>query len=82
MTAAVFLDAGVLGRVMVADSLTHCKPGTVTGNDVAVGASFAGIPTAALPIAIGDKGWIPAKGAAWFVLGARSGSSRLSTGQC
>lgn len=45
------------GRVLVADSLTYFSTG-VLGNDVVVGASFAGIPTSAVPLSAGAKGLI------------------------
>jgi hypothetical protein len=47
------------GRVLVADSLTYFGEGADAGPaDVAVGASFAGVPTAAVPLARGVRGWI------------------------
>lgn len=53
----IWLDRGSAGRVLVADSLTHFAAG-VTSDDIVVGASFAGAPTAAVPLAAGVKGWI------------------------
>ena len=45
------------GRVLLADSLTHFE--AMGGPpDVAVAASFAGVPTAAVPMARGVRGWI------------------------
>jgi len=54
----VFLDAGATGRILVADSLTYFGRGAAGTSDVAVGASFAGAPTAAVPLATGVKAWI------------------------
>ncbi len=48
---------GTEGRILVADSLTYFNEGVGT-NDVVVGASFAGKPTAAVPLARGVKAWI------------------------
>jgi hypothetical protein len=53
----VFHDAGRQGRILVADSLTHFAASTTT-SDVVLGASFAGVPTVAVPLACGIKGWI------------------------
>lgn len=54
----VFEDAGAQGRILVAESLTYFKPGAAGVNDVALGASFAGAPTAAVPLGTGVKGWV------------------------
>src|SRR5580698_2710632 len=53
----VHLDAGADGRVLVADSLSFYEHEPWT-NDVAVGASFAGAPTAAMAMRQGVKAWI------------------------
>jgi hypothetical protein len=53
----VYIDAGVEGRVMVADSLSYFEYEPWI-NDVAVGASFAGTPTAAMAMRQGVKAWI------------------------
>jgi hypothetical protein len=53
----VHVDAGAEGRVMVADSLSFYEHEPWT-NDVAVGASFAGAPTAAMAMRQGVKAWI------------------------
>jgi hypothetical protein len=53
----VHVDAGPDGRVMVADSLSFYEHEPWT-NDVAVGASFAGTPTAAMAMRQGVKAWI------------------------
>ena len=45
------------GRILLADSLTHFEA-TGGPRDVAVAASFAGIPTSAVPMARGVRGWI------------------------
>lgn len=44
------------GRILVADSLTYFKD--VSIHDVVIGASFAGVPTAAVPLRQGIKAWI------------------------
>ena len=44
------------GRILVADSLTYFQ--NVNVDDVVIGASFAGVPTAAVPLRQGVKGWI------------------------
>src|SRR5580698_10217608 len=53
----VHVDAGAEGRVMVADSLSFFEHEPWL-NDVAVGASFAGAPTAAMAMRQGVKAWI------------------------
>jgi hypothetical protein len=53
----VHVDAGADGRVMVANSLSFYEHEPWL-NDVAVGASFAGAPTAAMAMRQGVKGWI------------------------
>jgi len=53
----VHLDAGAEGRIMVADSLSFYEHEPWL-NDVAVGASFAGAPTAAMAMRQGVKAWI------------------------
>jgi hypothetical protein len=53
----VHFDAGAEGRVMVADSLSFYEHEPWI-NDVAVGASFAGAPTAAMAMRQGVKAWI------------------------
>ena len=53
----VHVDAGAEGRVMVADSLSFYEHEPWI-NDVAVGASFAGAPTAAMAMRQGVKAWI------------------------
>src|ERR1700733_3958756 len=53
----VHIDAGTEGRVMVADSLSFYEHEPWL-NDVAVGASFAGAPTAAMAMRQGVKAWI------------------------
>ena len=58
----VFHDAGALGRILVAESLTYYKPGAAGVGDVALGASFAGAPTAAVPLGTGVRGWIAHEG--------------------
>jgi hypothetical protein len=55
----VHVDAGAEGRVMVADSLSFYEHEPWI-NDVAVGASFAGAPTAAMAMRQGVKAWIAA----------------------
>lgn len=54
-------DGGADGRVMVADSLSYFEHEPWL-NDVVVGASFAGAPTAAMPMRPGCKGWIAHEG--------------------
>jgi hypothetical protein len=56
----VHLDAGAEGRVLVTDSLSFYEHEPWT-NDVAVGASFAGAPTAAMARRQGVKAWIAHK---------------------
>jgi uncharacterized protein YunC (DUF1805 family) len=53
----VHLDAGSKGRIVVADSLSYFYE-FVSVDDVAVGASFAGALTAAIPLRRGVKAWI------------------------
>src|SRR5580658_9381981 len=53
----VHVDAGAEGRIMVADSLSFYEHEPWI-NDVAVGASFAGAPTAAMAMRRGVKAWI------------------------
>jgi hypothetical protein len=53
----VHVDAGKYGRIVVADSLSYFEHEAWT-NDVAVGASFAGAPTAAMAMRRGIKAWI------------------------
>jgi hypothetical protein len=53
----VHLDAGAEGRIMVADSLSFYEHEPWI-NDVAVGGSFAGAPTAAMAMRQGVKAWI------------------------
>src|SRR5579863_3311754 len=53
----VHVDAGGDGRVLVADSLSFYEHEPWT-HDVAVGASFAGAPTAAMAMRQGVKAWI------------------------
>lgn len=57
----VWFDGGANGRVMVADSLSYFEHEPWL-NDVAVGASFAGAPTAAMPLRPGVKAWIAHEG--------------------
>jgi uncharacterized protein YunC (DUF1805 family) len=52
-----WFDGGVRGRVMVADSLSYFEHQPWL-DDVAVGASFAGAPTAAMAMRRGVKAWI------------------------
>ena len=73
----VFHDAGRQGRILVADSLTHFTTGTMA-DDIVLGASFAGVATAAVPLAHGIKGWIghevgPGKDSAGGAEGRSSG---------
>jgi hypothetical protein len=53
----VHVDAGAEGRIMVADSLSFYEHEPWL-NDVAVGGSFAGAPTAAMAMRRGVKAWI------------------------
>ena len=53
----VHVDAGAQGRIMVADSLSFYEHEPWI-HDVAVGASFAGVPTAAMAMRQGVKAWI------------------------
>ena len=57
----VHFDGGGDGRIMVADSLTSYEHGDWT-NDVLLGASFAGVPTGAIPLRRGSKAWIAHEG--------------------
>lgn len=57
----VWFDGGRDGRVMVADSLSYFEHQPWL-NDVAVGASFAGAPTAAMAMRPGVKAWIAHEG--------------------
>ena len=57
----IHFDAGGKGRIYVADSLSYFYE-VVGVNDIAVGASFAGAPTAAIPLRRGVKGWIAHEG--------------------
>ncbi len=57
----VHVDAGKDGRIVVADSLSYFEHQPWT-NDVAVGASFAGAPTAAMCMRQGAKAWIAHEG--------------------
>lgn len=57
----VWFDGGADGRVMVADSLSYFEHEPWL-NDVAVGASFAGAPTGAMPMRPGVKAWIAHEG--------------------
>lgn len=53
----VWYDGGSRGRVLVADSQSYYE-GRPWLDDVAVGASFAGAPIAAMPLRHGVKAWI------------------------
>jgi len=57
----VHYDGGPDGRVVVADSLSYFEHEPWT-NDVTVGASFAGAPTAAICMRQGAKAWIAHEG--------------------
>jgi len=57
----VWFNGGADGRVMVADSLSYFEHEPWL-NDVVMGASFAGAPTAAMPMRPGCKGWIAHEG--------------------
>ena len=57
----VWFDGGADGRVVVADSLSYFEHEPWL-NDVAVGASFAGAPTAAMAMRGGVKAWIAHEG--------------------
>jgi hypothetical protein len=57
----VWFDGGAEGRVVVADSLSYFEHEPWL-NDVAVGASFAGAPTAAMAMRGGVKAWIAHEG--------------------
>ena len=57
----VWFDGGEQGRVMVADSLSYFESQPWL-DDVAVGASFAGAPTAAMAMRPGVKAWIAHEG--------------------
>lgn len=61
MSPTVWFDGGADGRVMVADSLSYFEHEPWL-NDVAVGASFAGAPTAAMAMRPGVKAWIAHEG--------------------
>jgi len=61
LAPTVHFDGGADGRVMVADSLSYFEHEPWL-NDVAVGASFAGAPTGAMPLRPGVKGWIAHEG--------------------
>lgn len=60
-TILTWFDGGADGRVMVADSLSYFEHEPWL-NDVAVGASFAGAPTAAMAMRPGVKAWIAHEG--------------------
>jgi hypothetical protein len=52
-------DFGARGRVRIANSLTYFgDDADVQPGDVCLGASFAGVPSAAVPLARGVRGWI------------------------
>jgi hypothetical protein len=53
----VHFDGGAAGRIMVGNSLTSYDDGAWL-NDVLLGASFAGVPTGAIPLRQGAKAWI------------------------
>jgi uncharacterized protein YunC (DUF1805 family) len=57
----VWFDGKDEGRVLVADSLSYFEH-EARLNDVAVGASFAGVPTAAMAMRPGVKAWIAHEG--------------------
>lgn len=61
LAPTVWYDGGTEGRVMVADSLSYFEHEPWL-NDVVLGASFAGAPTAAMPMRPGVKGWIAHEG--------------------
>jgi uncharacterized protein YunC (DUF1805 family) len=61
LAPTVLYDGGADGRVMVADSLSYFEHEPWL-NDVVLGASFAGAPTAAMPMRPGVKGWIAHEG--------------------
>ena len=54
-------DGGAQGRIVVADSLSFFEHDPWL-NDVAMGASFAGVPTAAMALRGGVKAWIAHEG--------------------
>lgn len=58
---SVWFDGGAQGRVLVADSLSYFEHEPHL-DDVAVGASFAGAPTAAMAMRPGVKAWIAHEG--------------------
>lgn len=58
---AVHFDGGAQGRIIVADSLSFYEHDPWL-NDVAMGASFAGAPTAAMALRGGVKAWIAHEG--------------------
>jgi hypothetical protein len=57
----VHFDGGAAGRIMVGNSLTSYDRG-FWGNDVLLGASFAGVPNGAIPLRQGTKAWIAHEG--------------------
>lgn len=57
----VHFDGGAQGRIMVGNSLTSYENGSWS-NDVVLGASFAGVPTGAIPLRHGAKAWIAHEG--------------------
>lgn len=61
LAPTVLFDGGADGRVMVADSLSYFEHEPWL-DDVVLGASFAGAPTAAMPMRPGVKGWIAHEG--------------------
>lgn len=61
MNIDVWFDSGSHGRVLVADSLSYFEH-EPHPDDVAVGASFAGAPTAAMAMRGGVKAWIAHEG--------------------
>lgn len=61
MAPTVWYDGGASGRVMVADSLSYFEHEPWL-DDVVLGASFAGAPTAAMPMRPGVKAWIAHEG--------------------
>ncbi len=61
LAPTVHFDGGADGRIMVADSLSYFEHEPWL-NDVAVGASFAGAPTGAMPLRPGVKAWIAHEG--------------------
>lgn len=61
LAPTIWYDGGDSGRVMVADSLSYFEHEPWV-NDVVLGASFAGKPTAAMPMRPGVKAWIAHEG--------------------